>query len=148
MATTDIDIMTLNTLIETTIESVDCFEQAAVAADDDDLARLFRRCAMERRPLVADLRAQVRALGSMPEADGTVLTGGDRSFFRAKGAFGGSRKAVIEEVETREGQLRGEYDRALREMLLPETRRVIELAYGSVRAGKGVFSVMRHSFPS
>lgn len=146
MATTDIDISTLNSLIETTIDSADGYEQAAVAADDGDLAQMFRRFGSERRQLVADLRAQVIALGGNPEDDGTLLASAHRSFLRLKSAFGSSRKAVIEEVETGEDHIKAKYDTALRETLLPETRRVIELAYGSVRKGHDTFSAMKHAY--
>lgn len=146
MATGDIDISTLNTLIETTLDSADGYEQAAVAADDRDLARMFRRLGSERRQLVADLRAQVIALGGHPEADGTLLASAHRSFLRLESAFGGSRKAVIEDIETGEDDIKAKYDGALRETLLPETRRVIELAYGSVRNGHDCFSEMKYAY--
>lgn len=145
MATSDIDISTLNALIETTIDSADGYEQAAAAAEDGDLAQMFRRFGSERRQLVADLRAQVIALGGQPEDDGTLLAGAHRTFLRIKAAFGNTREAVIDEVETGEDHIRAKYDAALRETLLPETRRVIELAYGSVRDGQETFSTMKHA---
>lgn len=146
MANTNDDIATLNGLIATTIDSADGYEQAAVAADDSELAAMFRKFGSERRQVVADLRAQVVALGGEPEDDGTLLAGAHRAFLRIKSSFGSSRKAVIEEVETGEDHIKAKYEDALNETLTPETRRVIEIAHVSVREGHDTFSAMKHAY--
>lgn len=146
MADHDTDISVLNTLIETTIDSADGYEQAAKSADDAELATMFRRFGSERRRVVGDLRAQVVALGGEPEDDGTLLAGAHRAFLSLKSAFGTSRKAVIDEVEAGEDHIKAKYEDALHEPLSAETRQVIENGFGSVREGHDTFSAMKHSY--
>jgi uncharacterized protein (TIGR02284 family) len=145
-ASAETDIDALNDLIETTIDSADGYEQAAASADDADLGETFRRFGTERRQIVADLRAQVVALGGVPEDDGTVLAGAHRAFLRLKSIFGSNRQSVIDEVEAGEDHIKAKYDDALHQSLTPETRRVVEIAYGSVREGHDTFSAMKHAY--
>ncbi len=142
----DTDIKVLNTLIETTIDSADGYEQAAKVADDAELAGLFTRFGSERRRIVADLRGQVVALGGDPEDDGSLLAGAHRAFLTLKSAFGTSRKAVIEEVEAGEDHIKAKYEDALDETLTAATRLVIETGFRSVREGHDTFSAMKHAY--
>ena len=49
----------LNSLIETTIDSVDGYEKAAEVARDPSLSGMFRQFAADRRQAVTLLRAEV-----------------------------------------------------------------------------------------
>ena len=139
------EISILNSLIETTIDSADGYEQAAETADDAELAQTFREFATERRRIVGDLRAQVVQLGGEPEDDGTVLAGAHRVFLSLKSVFGSSRKRVIEEVERGEDHIKEKYDDALARLTGP-CRTVVEHAYKSVRAGHDTFAALKHGY--
>ena len=144
MATDSTDIRMLNSLIETTIDSADGYEQAAAQATDRELAELFRRFGSERRQVVADLRREVVSLGGDPEDDGSLLAGAHRAFLNIKSAFGSSNERVVEEVERGEDHIKDKYEAAMTEELSTPVRQAIEKAYRSVRAGHDTFSAMKH----
>ncbi|MEY2882896.1 MAG: hypothetical protein RL490_620 [Pseudomonadota bacterium] len=146
--TNEDDIATLNGLIETTIDSADGYEQAAASADDATLAETFRKFGSERRQIVADLRAEVLALGGEPEDEGTLLASAHRIFVKLKSLFGSSRERVIEEVEAGEDHIKHKYEKALQANIKLQTRAAIERAYGSVRRGHDTFSAMKHAYHS
>ena len=140
---TDRDIRVLNSLIETTIDSADGYEQAASTASDSELAQLFRRFASERRSVVADLRSHVIRLGGRPEDDGTLLAGAHRAFINLKSMFESNRKSALEEVERGESYIRTKYEEALGEDLSPDVRQAVQRAFESIRAGHETFTQMK-----
>ena len=144
MATDNTDIRMLNSLIETTIDSADGYEQAAAQATDSELAEMFRSFGSERRQVVADLRREVVTLGGDPEDDGSLLAGAHRAFLNLKSAFGSSNERVIEEVERGEDHIKDKYEAAMAEELSPSVRQAVDKAYRSVRAGHDTFSAMKH----
>ncbi|MFX8055657.1 PA2169 family four-helix-bundle protein, partial [Acinetobacter baumannii] len=73
MADRDNDISVLNSLIATTLDSVDCYTEAAGDIENPRYGSVFSDRARERREVVSDLQAEVRRLGGDPEDDGTVL---------------------------------------------------------------------------
>jgi len=150
MATHESDIDTLNSLIETTIDSADGYAQAAETATEaggnDDLVAMFHRFGSERQTVVADLRAQVVALGGTPEDDGSLLAGAHRSFLKLKSMFGSSRERIIEEVESGEDKIKHEYEAAMKKDLSPATHGIINKAYGSVRKGHDTVRDMKLAY--
>ncbi len=142
----DTDIKTLNHLLAVTIDSADGYEQAAEATDDRELAMIFRRFGAERGVVLTTLRRQIRVLGFVSPTDAVLLAGGHRVFLRVKSVIDASFREVMEAVETGEEHIRRQYEAALRQVLTAETRRVVEIAYGSVREGHDSFSAMKHSY--
>lgn len=140
------DVDTLNSLITTTIDSANGFERAAEDADAGQYAQLFRDFAGERRQVVIDLQATVRACGGEPNDDGSLLANVHRRWLDLRDALsGGGDKAVIEEVERGEDHLKSKYETALKETELSTTARdAIERAYQSVRAGHDRASALKH----
>lgn len=143
---TDKDVIVLNELIETTIDSADGYEQAASTAQDQELAQLFRRFASERRSVVADLRSHVVRLGGTPEDDGTLLAAAHRQFLNLRSAFDSDTRTAVNEVERGEDYIKEKYEVALRAELSPDVRQAIQTAYQSVRAGHDTFSQMKHRY--
>jgi uncharacterized protein (TIGR02284 family) len=143
---TEKDISVLNSLIETTIDSADGYEQAAGTAQDADLAQLFRRFASERRSVVADLRSHVVRLGGKPEDDGSLLAGAHRAFLNLRSAFDSDTKTAIAEVDRGESFIKEKYDTALSAELSPDVRAAIQRAYESIRAGHDTFEQMKHRY--
>jgi uncharacterized protein (TIGR02284 family) len=121
------DATVLNTLIATTIDSADGFDEAAAHTTAPMLGSQFRDCARERREVVAQLQAEVRRSGETPVETGTAKAAAHRRWLDLKNAVSGSDKAVLQEVENGESYLRTKYETALEDTELSETaRRAIE----------------------
>ncbi len=63
MADRDNDISVLNSLIATTLDSVDGYTEAAGDIENPRYGSVFSDRARERREVVSDLQAEVRRLG-------------------------------------------------------------------------------------
>ncbi|MFL6843702.1 MAG: ferritin-like domain-containing protein [Allosphingosinicella sp.] len=133
----DHDVTVLNSLIETTIDSVDGYRHSADAATNEQFADIFRSRAQERAQLVERLRTRVRELGGTPEDEGGLLAAAHRRFLSLRDAVTGrDDKAVIAEVDRGESYLNGKWEAALAdEELSSETRALIREGYQSVRSG-------------
>ena len=133
----DHDVTVLNSLIETTIDSVDGYRHSAGAATNPQFAEIFRRRAEEREQVVEALRAQVRQLGGTPEEEGGLLAAAHRRFLSLRDAVtGGDDKSVIAEVDRGESYLNAKWEAALADTALSaETRRLLNECYQSVRSG-------------
>ncbi len=143
----DKDVLTLNSLIKTTIDSAKGYEDAAEDCESDNLTSVFGEFAAERREVVANLQAEVNRLGGNPEDDSSMLAAAHRSFMNLKQSLmTRDDKAIVEEVERGEDHLKAKYDDALRDQnLSPETRSAIEDAYVSVQKGHDRASALKHS---
>lgn len=143
----DEQIDLLNELIETTIDSVDGYEQAAEVASDPDLAGTFRRFAAERREALDRLRAEVRALGGEPEDDGSVLAAAHRLFLNLRTAVQDDTQAAIAEVERGEDYITAQYEGALNsDLLAPSVRAAIAAGYETVRRGHDTVADMKRAW--
>ena len=131
------DITVLNSLIETTIDSVDGYRRSAQEATNSRFSAEFLERASEREQVVSQLRDRVRQLGGNPEDDGSVLAAAHRAFLTLRDKVTGSDDgAVIAEVDHGESYLNGKWEAALRDGgLSAETRSLIQSCYDSVRAG-------------
>ena len=137
----DHDISVLNSLIETTIDSVDGYRRSAQGAANRRFSAAFLERANEREQIVSRLRDQVRQLGGNPEDDGSVLAAAHRAFLTLRDKVTGSDDAaVIAEVDHGESYLNGKWETALRDdKLSTETRSLIQQCYDSVREGRDTF---------
>ena len=100
-------ISTLNTLLETTIDSITGYEESAQNVDNERLRQIFRERADERQQVVSELREEVRRLGGDPEESGTFLGKAHQRFEDLKAALTGrDEKAIINEVERGEDYLK------------------------------------------
>lgn len=135
------DISVLNSLIETTIDSVDGYRRSAQEATNSRFSSQFLERASEREQIVSRLRERVRALGGNPEDDGSVLAAAHRAFLTLRDKVTGSDDAaVIAEVDHGESYLNGKWETALRDdRLSQETRSLIQQCYDSVREGRDTF---------
>ena len=140
------DITVLNSLITTTIDSASGFERSAEDAEVPTFVDMFREFSQERRQFVGRLQERVRALGGMPNDDGSLKADLHRRWVDLRDAISkGGDKEIIEEVERGEDYLKGKYDAALTDNeLSPETLAVIREAYQSVRAGHDRASALKH----
>lgn len=144
---TDYDIKTLNSLIATTIDSIDGYSESANAAESGRFAEMFNQRAAERRAVLTRLQAEVSRLGGNPEDEGTALAAAHRGFVDLKAAVTGrDDKAIIDEVERGEDHIKAKFEDALQnDALSPETRAVIQEAYTSVKQGHDQMRDLKHS---
>lgn len=142
------EISVLNTLIATTIDSINGYEESATNVDNERLRETFRKRANERQQVVQDLRSEVRRLGGEPEEGGTFLGKAHQRFEDLKAAVTGrDEKAIINEVERGEDYIKEKFEAALNsEHLTGESRAVLERAYQSVRSGHDEISRLKHGF--
>jgi uncharacterized protein (TIGR02284 family) len=131
------DISVLNSLIETTIDSVDGYQRSAAEATNSRFTETFRQRAQEREQVVSKLRDRVRELGGTPESDGGLLAAAHRQFLSLRDKITGSDdQAVIAEVDRGESYLNGKWETALNDTKLSdETLSLIRQCYESVRSG-------------
>ena len=141
------DITTLNSLIATTLDSVDGYTEAAKETDSAHFGDMFTARASERRSVVLQLQGEVRRLGGNPEDDGTVLASMHRTFLDLKSIVTGrDDKAIVNEVERGEDHILHKFQDALKdEDLSPETKAAIHSAFGSVRTGHDQMRDLKHS---
>jgi len=132
-----LDVITLNSLIETTLDSVDGYRRSADEAPNSRFAAEFRARAQEREQVVATLRDEVRRQGGTPEEDGSLLAAAHRAFLTLRDRVTGSDDdSVIAEVDRGESFLNAKWEAAIaNDQLSPETRDVIGRCYDSIRAG-------------
>ena len=147
MADRDYDIKTLNSLIATTLDSVDGYTEAAKDIENQRYGTMFVARAKERRQVVSDLQGEVRRLGGNPEDDGTVLAGAHRMFLDLKATVTGQDdKAIINEVERGEDHIKAKFDDAVVDNdLSPETRDAIQKANQSVQQGHDQMRDLKHA---
>jgi uncharacterized protein (TIGR02284 family) len=144
------DISVLNSLIETTIDSVDGYRRSAQEATNSRFSAAFLERANERDQIVSKLRDEVRRLGGNPEDDGSVLAAAHRAFLSLRDKVTGSDDAaVIAEVDHGESYLNGKWETALRDdQLSQETRSLIQQSYDSVREGRDTFRRLHEDMSS
>jgi uncharacterized protein (TIGR02284 family) len=143
-------ITTLNTLIATTIDSVNGYEDSAQNIDNERLREIFRQRASERQEVVQQLREEVRRLGGNPEDDGSFLGKTHQRFEDMKAAITGrDEKAIINEVERGEDYLKEKWQAALQSgNLQGESHDIVERCYQSVKSGHDQMSQLKHGMES
>jgi len=147
-ATNQHAVKVLNSLIETTLDSANGYEEAAQNAQSGQLQTLFSERSRRRMDLTRQLQQEVRTFGGEPETDQSLLGKAHNKFVDIKNALtgGASEKAVIDEVERGEDFIKGKYEQALRDQDLPQNvRQVVTQAYETIRADHDEISAMKHS---
>ena len=141
------DISVLNSLIETTIDSVDGYRHSANEATNSRFSESFRNWAKDREDVVSRLRDRVRELGGTPEHDGGILAAMHRQFLSLRDAVTGSDdQSVIAEVDRGESYLDDKWQAALGDTeLSPETQALIRSCYDSVRSGRQQWEQLNRS---
>jgi uncharacterized protein (TIGR02284 family) len=142
----DHDIHVLNGLIETTIDSVDGYREAAEETDKPNYRALFESRSFERKQVAADLQGTVRSLGGEPEDDGSVLAKAHRAFLDIKHALLRDEQAVVNSVENGEDHIKAKFESALEDSKVSATtRETIRRAYATVKDGHDQMRDLKHS---
>ena len=139
-------ISTLNSLISTTIDSVNGYEDSAENIDNERFREIFRQRANERQEIVEQLRGEVRRLGGNPEDDGSFLGKTHQRFEDLKAAITGrDEKSIVNEVERGEDYLKEKWQAALQSGdLNGEAHDLIERCYQSIKSGHDQMSQLKH----
>jgi uncharacterized protein (TIGR02284 family) len=139
-------ISTLNTLIATTIDSVNGYEDSAQNIENERFREIFRQRASERQQVVQQLREEVRRLGGEAEDDGSFMGKAHQRFEDLKAAVTGrDEKAIINEVERGEDYLKEKWQTALQSgNLQGESHDIVERCYQSVKSGHDQMSQLKH----
>jgi uncharacterized protein (TIGR02284 family) len=142
------DIKTLNSLIETTLDSADGYAEAAKDAKSPQLVPLFSERSSERKQVASTLQQCVRSLGGKPDDDGTVLASAHRMFVNLRASLtSNDNKAVVDEVERGEDHLKSKFESAMKDAdLSPDTQASITNAYASVRSGHDQMRDIKRAF--
>jgi uncharacterized protein (TIGR02284 family) len=143
-------ITALNTLIATTIDSVNGYEESAKNIDNERLRAIFRQRADERQDVVSKLRSEVQRLGGNPEDDGSFLGKTHQRFEDLKAAITGrDEKSIVNEVERGEDYLKEKWQAALQSGdLNGESHQLLESCYQSIKAGHDQMSQLKHGMES
>lgn len=146
MTTNDTQIKTLNSLIETTLDSAHGYKEAAEDAKKPQFKSLFEQRSMRRKQLTAELQAQVRTLGGTPEDDGTILGAAHRVFLNLKNSLTGDDTSVVNEVEAGEDHIKAKFEEALkRDDLTAPVRDAITTAYASIKSDHDQMRDLKHT---
>ena len=113
----------LNTLIETTLDSVAGYEKAAELARNPRFQSLFKDKALARQKMADELKAEVRGLGAEPWDKSSFRGRAQRAFLALRDKIGGkSDKPVIEAVEHDEDFIRDQFAEAANDEKAPAIR--------------------------
>ena len=142
------DIKTLNSLIETTLDSADGYAEAAKDAKSQSLISLFRERSTELKQVASTLQQRVLMLGAEPEKDGTVLASAHRMFVNLRTSLtSNDNKAVVDEVERGEDHIKAKFEDAMKDKdVSPDTKAVISDVYVSVRNGHDQMRDIKKAF--
>ena len=142
----DHDIKTLNSLIETVIDSADGYAEAAKASETSRFTPIFFRRGSERQELTTKLQSEVRALGGEPEDDGTLLAGAHRLFLNLRNSMSSDDVAIVDQVESGEDHIKHKFEDAIRDNeVSPAVKAIIEDAYVVVKDGHDEIRDQKHS---
>ena len=146
MAEHSTEISTLNTLIATTIDSINGYEDSAKNIDNERFREIFRQRANERQQVVQELRSEVRRLGGDPEDGGSFMGKAHQRFEDLKAAVTGrNEKSIINEVERGEDYLRDKWQAALQSGdLKGESHDLVQRCYQSIKSGHDQMSELKH----
>lgn len=141
----DDQIDTLNSLLQTTIDSIDGYENSAKELTSDRLQQIFRENANERQQVAQRLREEIRRLGGEPETSGSAMGKAHHVWEDLKGAISGhDDKAVVKQTEAAEDYLKEQFEDAIEE-LTGDARSLVEQCYQKVRRGHDQISQLKHA---
>lgn len=147
MASTDHDISTLNSLIATTLDSVEGYTEAAKDTDNNRFGGMFTSRASERNQVATKLQTEVTRLGGTPADSGTALAGAHRMFVGIKAAVTGKdEQAIVNEVERGEDHIKAKFENAMKDSeLSAAVAAIVTEAYGPVKEGHDQMRDLKHA---
>jgi uncharacterized protein (TIGR02284 family) len=146
-AANDHAVKILNSLIETTLDSANGYEEAAQSIEDSQLRTIFAERSRKRMELSRELQEEVRTFGGEPKTDQSMAGKAHNKFVDIKSAVTGhSDKSVIDEVERGEDVIKGKFEKAMDDDDLPsQARQLVSRAFESIRSDHDEISRLKHS---
>lgn len=128
---------TLESLIDTTYDSVAGYRKAAELAKSGELKRILQAQAEKRQATLDMLNAELVRVGGELVTKGTMAGGLHRVWSNITALFENGDEAAVERVEEGEDYLAKKFEEALDHADLdPATRAVIERAAAEVKEGE------------
>ena len=140
------DVKTLNTLLETVVDSIDGFEQATKWADTSAFKSIFEDVIRDRRGIKGDLENAIRSAGGTPDDEGTMLASAHRVLMRLRDAVSKGDIAVVDEAERGEDHIKAKFEKASDDAdLSPTVKHFVTTAATRVKAGHDRIRDLKHS---
>lgn len=131
------DTTSLETLVDTTHDSVEGYRKASDTAKSPELKRILSEQAAKRQATLDALNAELTRLGGNLVTKGTATGGLHRLWMDLTDLFESGDKAAVERVEEGEDYLADKFEDVLRAANLdPATRTVVEAALSEIRDGE------------
>ncbi|MEO5707845.1 MAG: PA2169 family four-helix-bundle protein [Alteraurantiacibacter sp.] len=138
---------TLETLIDTTYDSVDGYRKAAEKADSPDLREILLQRAERRQQTLDRLNEELVRQGRSLVTQGTATGALHRLWLTITDLFESGDKAAINRVEEGEDYLAEKFEAALAmDNLDPQGRTVINSALAEVREGERLADALERQF--
>lgn len=130
-------IKTLETLIDTTYDSIDGYRKASETAKSPELKRILSEQAAKRQATLDTLNAELTRLGGNLVTKGTATGGLHRLWLDITNLFESGDKAAAQRVEEGEDYLAEKFEEVLkRSDLDPTTHAVVQKALNEIREGE------------
>lgn len=127
----------LETLIDTTYDSVEGYRKAAETAKSAELKQILLSQAEKRQATLGMLNTELVRLGGELVTKGTMTGSLHRMWMNITDLFNDGDEAAAERVEEGEDYLAKKFEEALEHADLdPQTRSVIQTAYSEVKEGE------------
>jgi uncharacterized protein (TIGR02284 family) len=141
-------VSVFDNLVETTLDSVEGYQQAAELARNPRFKSVFQARTQARRRLAQELKDEVRSFGGKSLDNGSILGQAHRVFVALRDKIAGqSDRAIVEEVERSESVVRDRFQRAAHDEALPVgARQLVKRVYGSISDDYDKVSAMKDEF--
>jgi uncharacterized protein (TIGR02284 family) len=137
----------LETLVDTTYDSVEGYRKAADIAKSPELKRILSEQAAKRQSTLDALNAELGRIGGELVTRGTASGALHRLWVDITSIFENGDEAAAERVEEGEDYLAKKFDEALEHADLdPQTRSVIERAAAEVREGERLTDMLEEKY--
>lgn len=137
----------LETLVDTTYDSVEGYRKAADIAKSPELKRILSEQAAKRQSTLDALNAELGRLGGELVTKGTASGALHRLWVDITSLFENGDEAAAERVEEGEDYLAKKFEEALEHADLdPQTRSVIERAAAEVREGERLTDMLEEKY--
>lgn len=128
---------TIETLIDSTYDSIEGYRMAAEKADSSDLKRILLEQADKRTHTLNALNAELTRLGGELITKGTATGGLHRLWVNITSLFESGDETAVERTEEGEDYLAKKFEEALQHTDLdPATRTVIQSAHAEIKEGE------------
>lgn len=128
---------TLETLAQTTFDSIEGYRKAAAQAKSPHLQSALQDRAQKREATLQKLNAELEKHGTARVTSGSATGGLHRIWTDITGLFEKGDEAAAERVEEGEDYIKDKFEEALKDTDLDQSQRlVIEQCFGEIREGE------------